>query len=63
MGEGEERGGEGEGESQVRTPGEGLTEPVEQESDSSLSLRKRAMSLMKTAVPLKMKDMKRCMWM
>ena len=42
-------------------PGRVLTEPLEQWSDSSLS--KRAKSLMKTAVALRMKDMKRCMWM
>lgn len=38
-----------------------LTEASEQWSVSPLL--KRAMSLMKTAVALRMKDMKRCMWM
>lgn len=38
-----------------------LTEASEQWSISPLL--KRAMSLMKTAVALRMKDMKRCMWM
>lgn len=38
-----------------------LTEPWEQWSVSPLL--KRAMSLMKTAVALRMKDIKRCIWM
>lgn len=71
-GEGEEgEGGEGEEEREEKEEeqrdeedvwiGWVLTEASEQWSISPLL--KRVMSLMKTAVALRMKDMKRCMWM
>ena len=60
-----QEGGEREEEIQDRAeggrPGWVLTEPLEQWSVSPLL--KRAKSLMKTAAALRMKDMKRCIWM
>ena len=62
---GRQEGGERRGDSGERAeggrPGWVLTEPLEQWSVSPLL--KRAKSLMKTAAALRMKDMKRCIWM